>query len=65
MYRDHGLCQHCLKDKRLIYADMVDHIIPIKIAWHLRVFLKNLQCLCNGCHAIKTAEDKRKYGDRV
>jgi 5-methylcytosine-specific restriction protein A len=63
--RDHGLCQHCLKEKVIKVADMVDHIIPIKIAWHLRVFLDNLQPLCNSCHNRKTAEDKKKFGGKV
>lgn len=65
LIRDNGLCQHCLKKKVITYAEMVDHVIPIKIAWHLRTYHQNLQSLCNKCHAIKTAEDKRKYGDRV
>ena len=61
--RDKGLCQHCLKRKRINYAEMVDHIIPIRIDWSLRLTMSNLQALCNKCHAIKTAEDKRKYGE--
>ncbi|MFS0820769.1 HNH endonuclease [Bacillus sp. 1P02SD] len=52
---------HCLQRKLITFAEMVDHIIPIKIAWHLRVYLDNLQSLCNQCHAVKTAEDKIKY----
>ncbi|MEK5038919.1 HNH endonuclease [Sporosarcina sp. FSL K6-3457] len=59
--RDHGLCQHCLQDKHIQSADMVDHIIPIKIAYHLRIYHLNLQSLCNRCHAVKTAEDRLKY----
>ncbi|TYS50095.1 HNH endonuclease [Bacillus infantis] len=59
--RDIGLCQHCLSKGRIKWADMVDHIIPIKEAWELRLVLDNLQSLCNSCHNIKTAEDKKKY----
>jgi 5-methylcytosine-specific restriction protein A len=62
LIRDYYLCQHCLKEKIIKLADMVDHIIPIKIAWHLRVFLNNLQSLCYSCHTKKTLEDKKKYG---
>lgn len=65
LVRDHGLCQHCLKNKRMMMAGMVDHIIPIKINWRLRTALDNLQSLCNRCHSIKTAEDKRKYGEAL
>ena len=63
--RDHHLCQHCVDNKRIQMADMIDHIIPIRIDWSLRVTMSNLQSLCNQCHAIKTAEDKRKYGDKL
>lgn len=59
--RDHGLCLHCLSKKLLVKADMVDHIIPIKVNWRLRLSLDNLQSLCNPCHNTKTAADKRKY----
>lgn len=65
LIRDHGICQHCLKDKQITMAEMVDHVIPIKIAWHLRIYLPNLQSLCNQCHAIKTADDKQKYGNKA
>lgn len=59
--RDLGICQHCLSKGTITLADMVDHIIPVKEAWELRLVLDNLQSLCNRCHAIKTAEDKKKY----
>lgn len=62
LLRDLGLCQHCLANKEITLAEMVDHTIPIKVAWHLRLVLDNLKSLCNRCHAVKTAEDKKKYG---
>lgn len=62
LIRDHGLCQDCLAEKQIKTADVVDHIKPIKHFWHLRVTLSNLRSLCNRHHAIKTAEDKRRYG---
>lgn len=65
LLRDLGLCQHCLKQKRITLADMVDHIIPIKVEWDLRLSIDNLQSLCNRCHAIKTAEDKLKYQKKI
>jgi 5-methylcytosine-specific restriction enzyme A len=61
LIRDNRLCQHCLNRKRITYADMVDHIVPIKINWELRVSINNLQSLCNACHRAKTEADKRKY----
>jgi 5-methylcytosine-specific restriction enzyme A len=62
LIRDNGLCLSCLMNKEITMADMVDHIVPIKIAWHLRTNLNNLQSLCNACHRAKTEADKRKYG---
>lgn len=61
LIRDKGLCQHCLKKNRITYADVVDHIVPIKVDWSLRLSLNNTQSLCNACHNRKTMEDKRKY----
>lgn len=62
MMRDHRLCQECLKTQRITLATEVDHVIPIKVRWDLRLHLDNLQALCHRCHMRKTAEDKRKYG---
>jgi 5-methylcytosine-specific restriction protein A len=62
LIRDHGLCQDCLLEQRITQAVPVDHIIPIGVRWDLRLVLSNLRSLCNQHHAIKTAEDKRKYG---
>lgn len=62
--RTNTLCKRCLDSKRITHADVVDHIIPIKVDWNKRLDINNLQSLCNKCHAIKTQEDKRKYGDK-
>lgn len=40
---------------------MVDHIIPIIVNPALRLVLDNLQSLDDQCHALKTAEDRKKY----
>lgn len=60
--RDKGLCLHCKDNRKIKVADMVDHIIPIKVDPSLKLKLENLQSLCNPCHNRKTAEDKKKYG---
>jgi len=62
LIRDHGLCQDCLEHKHITPATEVDHIIPIRVRWDLRLVLSNLRSLCHRCHMIKTAEDKRRYG---
>lgn len=51
LMRDHGLCQHCLREKHITPADMVHHIKPVRLFWHLRLVLSNLISLCNACHA--------------
>jgi 5-methylcytosine-specific restriction protein A len=51
LMRDHGLCQHCLLEKRITMADMVHHRFPIKTHWNFRLVLSNLVSLCNACHA--------------
>ncbi|WP_338075709.1 HNH endonuclease signature motif containing protein [Chengkuizengella sediminis] len=56
--RDRNLCQHCLKQRQITPADMVDHIVPVKVDWSLRLDLSNLQSLCNSCHNKKTAEER-------
>ena len=37
-------------------AEMVDHIIPISKGGH-EIDMKNLQSLCNSCHAKKSARE--------
>lgn len=58
---DHGLCQDCLLENRITPADVVDHIKPVRMFWHLRLRLDNTRSLCHACHNRKTAEDKRRY----
>lgn len=59
--KDHGLCQMCLKEQRITPATEVDHIIPIRVRWDLRLRLDNLQSLCHRHHMSKTAEDARRH----
>lgn len=60
--QDEYLCQRCLKEFGIItIATLVDHIVPSKVDWELRLDINNLQSLCDECHAIKTAEDRFRY----
>jgi 5-methylcytosine-specific restriction protein A len=61
LIRDNYLCQDCLEERKLTKADVVDHILPIKLFWHLRLVLSNLRSLCHSHHNQKTQEDKKKY----
>jgi len=56
------LCEYCLEKDRTRIATEVDHVIPIKINWSMRLDLNNLKSTCHGCHMNKTQEDKKKYG---
>ncbi|HCT63752.1 MAG TPA: HNH endonuclease [Lachnospiraceae bacterium] len=48
--RDNGLCQHCYRNNKVTTADMVHHIVEIKVNWLLRLVLNNLISLCDACH---------------
>ncbi|MDO9711988.1 HNH endonuclease [Paracraurococcus lichenis] len=53
----HPLCEHCLLEGKLIEANEVDHIEPVKAAPHRRLDPTNLQSLCKPCHSRKTAAE--------
>jgi 5-methylcytosine-specific restriction enzyme A len=57
--RDNYLCQHCIKEKKIRPAMDVDHIVPIKVNWELRLSLDNLQSLCRSCHNQKTKKESK------
>lgn len=48
--RDIYLCQSCLKQDRVVPADMVHHKIELKQDWNKRLDLNNLESMCNSCH---------------
>ena len=49
--RDKGLCQYCLREKEITYADMVHHIVEVRTDWTKRLVLSNLISLCDSCHS--------------
>jgi len=51
----HPLCVECLKDNRLITADVVDHIVDHKGNHELFWDMNNWQALCIKHHNSKTA----------
>lgn len=54
------LCRHCYARHLIVPATLVDHIQPLRHGGTHR--LANLQPLCIGCHAIKTADDMKRSG---
>ncbi len=51
--RDHNLCQDCLQRGRVVFADTVHHIVPVRDAWARRLQLDNLVSLCTSCHTAR------------
>lgn len=49
--KDKGLCQQCLRERRIKTADMVHHKKPIREYWELRLVVAHMESLCNRCHA--------------
>ncbi|MGM8213558.1 HNH endonuclease [Virgibacillus sp. W0430] len=48
--RDYGLCQRCKTRGHLVMANVVHHIVEVKVDWSLRLDLGNLESLCHSCH---------------
>jgi 5-methylcytosine-specific restriction protein A len=59
------LCRRCWASGVIKPADVVDHIVPVKVDHDRRLDDTNLQSLCNSCHTIKTNEDRKRYGYAV
>lgn len=51
MMRCYGLCQDCLENGKIVKADMVHHIKPLRQHPELALDQNNLRPLCNACHA--------------
>ncbi len=55
------LCRECGKRGRVVAAEMVDHVIPIRQGG-TRYDHCNLQSLCNSCHGRKQIEEGSRFG---
>jgi len=51
--KEHPLCERCYRKGKIIPADVVDHIIPIRQG-HDPFDVNNLQSLCHKCHNSKS-----------
>lgn len=56
----HPLCERCLGKDIIESMKIVDHIIPRDQGGE-DCSEENSQSLCQSCHNLKTAEDKKKY----
>lgn len=56
-------CRLCFNNGLDVFAHEVDHIIPLKKAWHLRLDPHNLQSLCRSCHAKKRSMEAKMYSE--
>ncbi len=52
------LCARCGKA-----ATVADHIIEVKDGG-CKLCIDNLQSLCNGCHTVKSAEERKKRAEK-
>lgn len=52
------LCVECQKNGIIRKADLVDHIIPLKVDWSKRLDWSNWQPLCQDCHNAKTRSEQ-------
>lgn len=49
------LCRFCLGNSLVVAATVVDHIVTIREAPHMRLDHSNLRSLCKPCHDAHTA----------
>tara|TARA_R100000655_G_scaffold3450_1_gene12046 strand:+ start:192 stop:533 length:342 start_codon:yes stop_codon:yes gene_type:complete len=60
--KDNPLCEMCKRKGETTAAQMVDHITPISIGgMAVALNTKNLQSLCNSCHAKKSSYEGIEY----
>lgn len=55
----HPLCVSCLKDNKIVKAEVVDHIVPHRGNKTLFWDETNWQALCKRCHDRKTMTEDR------
>lgn len=58
--RDKYCCQTCRRAARLTVATQVDHIVPLAAGGSDED--DNLEGICDPCHAVKGAQDAKRYG---
>lgn len=59
------VCVSCLRKGIIKKADVVDHIVPIRENWNVRLDPNNLQPLCHHCHRLKTKRDHQREKQNI
>lgn len=55
------LCVHCKAKGETTAANVLDHIIPIRLGGEMYA-VDNVQTLCNSCHNKKSAKERHLEG---
>jgi 5-methylcytosine-specific restriction protein A len=58
-------CEDCKKNKRILPATVVDHVIPHKGNYFLFWDKNNWQAMAKSCHDRKTAKEDGGFGKKV
>jgi len=62
LLKNSPFCVECLKNGRLTFASIIDHIKPHRGDWALFLAADNLQTLCAACHGKKSRLEKLDGG---
>ncbi|MCE9556763.1 MAG: HNH endonuclease [Planctomycetes bacterium] len=57
----HPICETCRAQGRTSVTAEIDHVVPVRVAPHLRLAVSNLRAVCRKCHRAKTARDQVLY----
>ena len=63
--RDKWLCQYCLANGQLHKAEVVDHFIPVKYDYELRLNMDNLVSSCIRHNTLKESDEKLLKENRM
>jgi 5-methylcytosine-specific restriction endonuclease McrA len=56
-----GRCQACGRGANDGVVMCVDHVLPVRHHWELRLELSNLQILCSDCNLAKASADSTDW----
>jgi 5-methylcytosine-specific restriction enzyme A len=54
------LCEECERKGFSTAAESVHHVVPIRLAPHLRLVWSNLMSVCNECHELLEANQNKQ-----